>query len=126
MGVVRGDLSDVALKSRQSSSTLGQWKRIELIGINRKQLWVPIGLAHGFIVISGSAELFYKTTEYYAQYYERCLGLNDKTLAIDWPINGVEPTLSTKDDFEKMLSYLDLNYYLKYKTNEKINQCRFS
>lgn len=94
--VVRGAVFDVAVDIRKSSPTFGQWVGAELTEDNHKQLWVPAGFAHGFLVLSDSADFLYKTTEYYAPAHERCIAWNDASLAIDWP-SGVSPLLSAKD-----------------------------
>jgi len=94
--VVQGEVFDVAVDLRKSSKTFGQWVGEILSAENKKQLWVPEGFAHGFVVLSDTAEFLYKTTNYYAPQYERCIAWNDATLAIDWPIQG-EPSLSAKD-----------------------------
>lgn len=95
--VVRGAVFDVAVDIRRSSPTFGQWAGSELSEENRKQLWVPPGLAHGFLVISDSADFLYKTTDYYAPQHERCIIWNDETLSIAWPDIGMTPKLSAKD-----------------------------
>lgn len=95
--VVAGEVFDVAVDIRRDSPTYGQWVGEVLSGDNKRQLWVPPGLAHGFVVLSESAEFLYKTTDYYAPAYERCIAWNDPTLAIDWPAMGVPPQLSAKD-----------------------------
>jgi dTDP-4-dehydrorhamnose 3,5-epimerase len=95
--VVRGAVFDVAVDIRQASPTFGQWFGLELSEENHRQLWVPPGLAHGFLVLSDSAEFLYKTTDYYAPEQERCIVWNDSTLAIDWPLEGGAPLLSGKD-----------------------------
>ncbi len=95
--VVAGEVFDVAVDIRRDSPTYGQWVGEILSGDNKRQLWVPPGLAHGFVVLSESAEFLYKTTDYYAPAYERCIAWNDPTLAIDWPAMGVPPQLSAKD-----------------------------
>ena len=94
--VVQGAVFDVAVDIRQSSPTFGQWVGAELSGDNHRQLWVPPGFAHGFVVLSETAEFLYKTTDYYAPEYERCIAWNDATLAIDWRYQGT-PKLSAKD-----------------------------
>ena len=95
--VVAGEVFDVAVDIRRSSPTFGQWVGEILSADNKRQLWVPPGLAHGFMVLSESAEFLYKTTDYYAPEFERCIAWNDPTLAIEWPaLNGV-PLLSGKD-----------------------------
>lgn len=96
--VVSGAVYDVAVDMRKSSSTFGRWVGVELSAENKRQLWVPEGFAHGFYVISETAEFVYSCTDYYAPEHERCLLWNDKTLAIDWPlVNGAAPSLSPKD-----------------------------
>lgn len=94
--VVQGEVFDVAVDIRQGSPTFGQWVGEILSADNKKQLWIPAGLAHGFLVLSDSAEFLYKTTDYYAPAHERCLAWNDPDLAINWPISGA-PILSAKD-----------------------------
>jgi dTDP-4-dehydrorhamnose 3,5-epimerase len=94
--VVQGAVFDVAVDIRQSSPTFGQWVGAELSADNHRQLWVPPGFAHGFVVLSETAEFLYKTTDYYAPEYERCIAWNDATLAIDWQLAGT-PNLSAKD-----------------------------
>lgn len=95
--VVAGEVFDVAVDIRRDSPTYGQWVGEILSGDNKRQLWVPPGLAHGFLVLSESAEFLYKTTDYYAPAYERCIAWNDPYLAIDWPALGTAPQLSAKD-----------------------------
>ena len=98
--VARGRVFDVAADIRRDSPTFGQWVGVELSEDNQRQLWVPAGLAHGFVVLSESADFLYKTTDYYAPAHERCLAWNDPTLAIDWPLaaHGIDqPQLSDKD-----------------------------
>ena len=94
--VVAGEDFDVAVDIRKNSPTFGQWVGEILSGDNKRQLWIPPGLAHGFVVLSDSAEFLYKTTDYYAPEMERCIRWDDPDLAIDWPIGG-EPVLSGKD-----------------------------
>jgi dTDP-4-dehydrorhamnose 3,5-epimerase len=95
--VVAGEVFDVAVDIRRDSPTYGQWVGEVLSGDNKRQLWVPPGLAHGFLVLSESAEFLYKTTDYYAPAYERCIAWNDPTLAIHWPELDTAPQLSGKD-----------------------------
>lgn len=95
--VVRGAVIDVAVDIRRSSPTFGQWVAEELSEDNHRQLWVPPGFAHGFVVLSDIAEFLYKTTDYYAPQFERCIAWNDPDLAIDWRLGGVTPLLSAKD-----------------------------
>ena len=94
--VVVGEVFDVAVDLRRSSPTFGQWVGAVLSADNKKQLWVPEGFGHGFVVLSDEAEFLYKTTDYYAPEHERCVIWNDPRLAIDWPMQG-EPVLSGKD-----------------------------
>jgi dTDP-4-dehydrorhamnose 3,5-epimerase len=95
--VVRGAVFDVAVDIRKSSATFGQWVGVELSEENHKQLWVPAGFAHGFLVLSESADFLYKTTSYYAPAHERCIAWNDSSLSINWPDIGMQPSLSQKD-----------------------------
>lgn len=101
--VVQGEVFDVAVDLRKSSKTFGQWVGEVLSAENKRQLWVPEGFAHGFVVLSDVAELLYKTTDYYAPAHERCILWKDKLLQIDWP-KGVQPILSIKDGQGKLLS----------------------
>lgn len=94
--VVQGEVFDVAVDIRKSSPTFGQWVGEVLSAENKRQLWVPEGFAHGFVVLTETAEFLYKTTDYYAPAYERCIIWNDPAIAIQWPLNG-EPVLSAKD-----------------------------
>jgi len=94
--VVQGEVFDVAVDLRKSSKTFGQWVGEILSAENKRQLWIPEGFAHGFVVLSDTAEFLYKTTDYYAPAHERCILWNDATLAIQWPA-GIQPILSAKD-----------------------------
>lgn len=94
--VVQGAVFDVAVDVRKSSLTFGQWVGAELSADNHHQLWVPPGFAHGFVVLSETAEFLYKTTDYYAPEHERCIAWDDAALAIDWRYQGT-PNLSAKD-----------------------------
>ena len=94
--VVRGEIFDVVVDLRKSSLTFGQWAGVNLSAENKRQLWVPEGFAHGFIVLSDKAEFLYKTTDYYAPEYERCISWDDADLSIDWQYSG-EPLVSDKD-----------------------------
>lgn len=91
-----GEVFDVAVDVRQGSPTFGQWVGVTLSAENKRQLWVPEGFAHGFLVVSEVAEFLYKTTDYWYPEYERSIIWNDPQLAIKWPIEG-EPTLAKKD-----------------------------
>ncbi|MEM5276633.1 dTDP-4-dehydrorhamnose 3,5-epimerase [Cupriavidus taiwanensis] len=95
--VVAGTVFDVAVDIRRSSPDFGKWVGVELSAENKRQLWVPEGFAHGFVVLSESAEFLYKTTDYYAPQFERSLRWDDPALAIEWPIDGI-PVLSKKDE----------------------------
>ncbi|WP_454732104.1 MULTISPECIES: dTDP-4-dehydrorhamnose 3,5-epimerase [Cupriavidus] len=98
--VVRGAVFDVAVDIRNGSDTFGKWVGVQLTEDDHKQLWVPPGFAHGFVVLSESADFLYKTTDYYAPEHERCIAWNDPEIGIDWPLtrNGIsEPQLSAKD-----------------------------
>jgi dTDP-4-dehydrorhamnose 3,5-epimerase len=94
--VVRGSVFDVAVDIRKGSATFGQWVGVELSEDNHKQLWIPAGFAHGFVVTSDTAEFLYKTTDYYAPEHERCIAWNDPTIGIEWPM-ATPPSLSAKD-----------------------------
>jgi dTDP-4-dehydrorhamnose 3,5-epimerase len=94
--VVSGEVFDVAVDLRRSSPTFGKWVGEYLSAENKKQLWIPEGFAHGFLVLSDFAEFLYKTTDYYAPEHERSLAWNDPAIGIDWPLAG-EPLLSGKD-----------------------------
>ncbi len=94
--VVRGSVFDVAVDLRRGSPTFGQWEGVELSEENQRQLWIPPGFAHGFLVTSDSADFLYKTTDYYAPEHERSLLWNDPAVGVAWPLEG-EPLLSAKD-----------------------------
>jgi len=95
--VSHGAVFDVAVDLRRSSATFGQWVGVELTGENFRQLWVPAGFAHGFLVLSESADFLYKTTDYYAPEHERSLLWNDPAVGVEWPLAGIEPRLAAKD-----------------------------
>ena len=95
--VVAGEVFDVVADVRPESPTYGKWVGEILSAQNQRQMWVPPGLAHGFLVLSESTEFLYKTTDYYAPEFERCIAWNDKKLNIDWPLSGATPSLSAKD-----------------------------
>ncbi len=105
--VVRGAVLDVAVDLRKSSPTFGQWVGEELSQDNQRQLWVPPGFGHGFVVLSETAEFLYKTTDYYAPEHERCIAWNDPTLAIDWKL-AQAPVLSAKDAQGRLLPEAEL------------------
>jgi len=94
--VVRGSVFDVAVDLRRGSPSFGQWVGVELSESNHRQLWVPPGFAHGFLVTSESADFLYKTTDYYAPEHERCIAWDDPAIGIRWPLEGA-PQLSAKD-----------------------------
>lgn len=94
--VLQGAIFDVAVDLRRSSPSFGQWLGHELSADNHLQLWLPAGFAHGFLVLGESAEVLYKTTDYYAPQHERCIRWDDPTLAIDWP-RSTAPILSARD-----------------------------
>jgi dTDP-4-dehydrorhamnose 3,5-epimerase len=96
--VVSGSVFDVAVDIRKDSPTYGKWVGLELSAENQKQLWIPPQLAHGFLVLSETAEFLYKTTDYYHPQSEACLAWNDPIVAIDWPLPiGTQPNMNTKD-----------------------------
>ena len=94
--VTSGEVLDVAVDIRKSSGTFGDWVSVILSAENKRQLWIPQGFAHGFVVLSDSAEFLYKTTDYYAPEHERCIKWNDAVLSIDWQCGGA-PLVSEKD-----------------------------
>ena len=107
--VVVGEIFDVAVDLRRSSATFGRWVGVRLSAENKHQMWIPIGFAHGFYVLSESAELVYKTTDYYAPEWERSILWNDPELGIEWPLlKGNPPILSDRDSHAKLLSEAEL------------------
>jgi dTDP-4-dehydrorhamnose 3,5-epimerase len=106
--VVRGAVFDVAVDIRKSSPTLGRWVGVELSEENHQQLWVPPGFAHGFLVLSESADFLYKTTDYYAPAHERCIAWNDPDIGIAWPSLDGPPLVSQKDAAGKSFAAADL------------------
>ncbi len=94
--VVAGEIFDVAVDIRRSSPNFGRWEGVRLSAASHGMLWVPVGFAHGFCVVSDFAEVLYKTTHFYAPEYERCIVWNDPEIRIDWPLPGA-PILSVKD-----------------------------
>ncbi|WP_444898984.1 dTDP-4-dehydrorhamnose 3,5-epimerase [Microbulbifer sp. VAAC004] len=102
--VTKGEVFDVAVDLRKNSQTFCQWVGVTLSAVNRRQLWVPEGFAHGFYVTSSEAEFVYKCTDYYAPEYEHSIRWDDPELSIEWPlVNGEEPKLSAKDAEGKYL-----------------------
>ena len=95
--VTQGSVFDVAVDMRRASPTFGRWVGVELSGENHRQLWLPPGMAHGFLVTGDSADFLYKTTDYYAPQAEVCIRWNDPHLAIDWPAVDGAPQVSAKD-----------------------------
>jgi dTDP-4-dehydrorhamnose 3,5-epimerase len=95
--VVAGEVFDVAVDLRRNSPTFGRWVGEILSADNKRQLWIPPGMAHGFLVLSQTAEFLYKTTDYWAPEFERCIAWNDPTLGISWPSLDAPPLLSGKD-----------------------------
>ena len=96
MRVVRGQVFDVAVDIRRSSSTFGEWTGVTLSDDNNEQLWVPPGFAHGFLVLTDTADVIYKVTEFYSPENDRSLRWDDPNVGIDWPLDG-EPILSDRD-----------------------------
>lgn len=94
--VTQGCVFDAAVDLRRSSPNFGQWVGVELSAVNKRQLWIPAGFAHGFLVTSESAEFLYKTTDYWYPEYERSLLWNDPTIGVEWPLDE-EPSLAAKD-----------------------------
>ena len=95
--VTQGSVFDVAVDIRKDSPTFGRWVGVELSGENHKQLWIPAGLAHGFLVTSDSADFLYKTTDYYAPQAEGCIRWDDPAVGIEWPDAGMPIVISAKD-----------------------------
>jgi len=106
--VVRGAVFDVAVDIRRASPTFGQWVGEELSEDNHKQLWVPAGFAHGFLVLSETADFLYKTTDYYAPSHERAILWNDPAIGIRWPDTSAAPQLSAKDQAASLLAQAEL------------------
>ena len=105
--VIAGEVFDVAVDVRKSSPTFGQWVGITLSAVNKRQVWIPKGFAHGFVVTCESAEFLYKTTDYWAPEHERSILWNDPVIGIEWPF-GLTPTLSAKDQKGKLLADADV------------------
>ena len=108
--VVQGEVFDVAVDIRRRSPTFGQWVGVILSVSNKKQLWIPEGFAHGFVVLSEYADFLYKTTSYWEPQFERCILWKDRDLAINWPLGEVEPILSVKDATGTAFKSADLFY----------------
>jgi dTDP-4-dehydrorhamnose 3,5-epimerase len=94
---VSGEVFDVAVDLRRSSPSFGRWYGCRLDAVSCRQLWIPPGFAHGFFVLGESADCLYKVTEYWCPEHERCLAWDDPHIAIDWPLDGAQPTLAAKD-----------------------------
>jgi dTDP-4-dehydrorhamnose 3,5-epimerase len=105
--VINGGIFDVAVDVRKSSPTFGRWVGTYLSEDNHREIWIPPGFAHGFLVTSESADIAYKMTDYYAPAHERCLLWNDPAVGVEWPISG-EPILSAKDKAGLPLSQVDV------------------
>lgn len=107
--VLSGSIWDVAVDIRVGSPTFGQWAGYTLTAENMHQLWIPEGFAHGFVVLSETANVLYKTTDFYHQASERCIRWNDPMLAIEWPLNDIgEPLVSPKDAIGRLFEEADL------------------
>ena len=106
--VVQGAVFDVVVDIRKNSPTFGRWVGVELTEDDHKQLWIPPGLAHGFLVVSETADFLYKTTDYYSPQHERCIRWDDPQIAIDWPDTGGEKQLSGKDQAGRWFAEADL------------------
>jgi len=106
--VVRGAVFDVAVDIRRSSPTFGQWVGAELSEENQRQFWIPPGFAHGFLVLSESADFLYKTTDYYSPEQERCIAWDDPAIGISWPDAGLAPQLSAKDQQGRALAQAEV------------------
>ena len=110
--VTQGEVFDVAVDIRKDSPTYGKWVAEILSSENKKQLWIPEGFAHGFLTLSDTAELIYKTTNYYSPELDRCIRWDDPLLKIDWPID-TQPLLSAKDSSAEYLADADLSAEVK-------------
>ncbi|MGI4857963.1 MAG: dTDP-4-dehydrorhamnose 3,5-epimerase [Janthinobacterium lividum] len=106
--VIEGEVFDVAVDLRRQSASFGQWVGVHLSAENKRQLWVPEGFAHGFVVLTASAEFLYKTTDYWFPEFERSLLWNDPQVGIVWPIGNVAPLLAAKDQAGKRLAEADV------------------
>ena len=106
--VVNGEIFDVVVDIRKGSSTFGKWIGEILTDKNKKQIWIPKGFAHGFVVVSEIADVIYQTTDYYAPQYERCIRWDDPKLSIDWSLNGIKPILSSQDREGVLISSAEL------------------
>jgi dTDP-4-dehydrorhamnose 3,5-epimerase len=102
--VVAGEIFDVAVDLRRSSPTFGRWVGVRLSADNQLQMWVPEGFAHGFVVLSDTADVLYKTTDYWFPEHERSIAWNDPAIGVDWPLDGGAPQLSAKDQLADTLA----------------------
>lgn len=100
---VAGEVFDVVVDLRNDSPSFGRWIGLRLSSANKRQLWIPVGFAHGFLVLSEYAEVLYKTTDYYAPGFERCIRWDDPEIAINWPLRNASPILSEKDQLGVLL-----------------------
>ncbi len=105
---VRGEIFDVAVDLRRSSPRFGQWTGVRLSEENHRMLWIPAGFAHGFLVLSETADVLYKATDFYAPQGERSVLWNDPAIGIEWPLGGMEPILSGKDATAAPLASADV------------------
>ena len=112
--VAAGAVFDVAVDIRRGSPTFGKWFGLELSAANKKQLWIPPGLAHGFLTLSDEAEFLYKTTDYYAPSHEHTLLWNDEAVGVTWPLDQHSLTLSAKDQSGSKLSEIKNELLLQY------------
>ena len=101
--VVLGEILDVIVDLRRSSPTFGRWEGITLSGTNKRMLWIPVGFAHGFRVVSADAHVLYKTTDFYSPTHERVLAWNDPAVGVDWQLDG-EPIVAAKDQQGRILA----------------------
>lgn len=106
--VTSGEVWDIAVDIRKNSSDFGKWVGVKLSAENKKMLWIPKGFAHGFVVLSDSAEFLYKTTDYWAPEHERSIIWNDPDLAIDWQLGSSTPLLSAKDQSGKRFNVAEV------------------
>lgn len=105
--VIAGAVFDVAVDIRKGSATFGRWFGTTLSAENQRQMWIPVGFAHGFVVLGDSAEFLYKTTDYWAPEHERCIRWDDPAIGIEWPVTGA-PLLSAKDLTGSLLADAEL------------------
>ena len=103
-----GTVFDVSVDLRKSSPSFGQWVGVELSAANKRHVWIPEGFAHGFLVLSETAEFLYKTTNYYSPEFERSLLWSDPSLGIDWPLSGNQPLLAAKDAAGRLFADSDV------------------